>query len=149
MILLYVVDSKWMDHIDDMDQLKTGIGLRSWGQQDPAQAYAKEGADMFDIMVKSICEDMVKNCLSITVETSTDRKQVVRGGIDQKDAVQSAAEAEKAKVQKTDMKRPQNVTTNAAAEKPKPIRVAKLPGRNDPCPCGSGKKYKNCCGKNV
>ncbi len=157
MIMLYVVDLKWMDHIDAMDQLKSGIGLRSLGQQNPAQAYANEGADMFELMVNSIREDMVKNILRITVETRTERRQVAGGGTGKKDAVLSAAEEERAKAarpvrvmpQGPVMPRPQNVSTNAGAEKPKPIRVAKTPGRNDPCPCGSGKKYKNCCGRNI
>ncbi|MBR0139147.1 MAG: SEC-C domain-containing protein, partial [Firmicutes bacterium] len=159
MIMLYVVDLKWMDHIDAMDQLKSGIGLRSLGQQNPAQAYANEGADMFELMVNSIREDMVKNILRITVETRTERRQVAGSGTGKKDAVMSAADEERAKAKAAGsvqarpqgpvMPRPQNVSTNAGTEKPKPIRVAKTPGRNDPCPCGSGKKYKNCCGRNV
>ncbi|MBQ6259982.1 MAG: preprotein translocase subunit SecA [Firmicutes bacterium] len=161
MIMLYVVDQKWMDHIDAMDQLKTGIGLRSLGQQNPAQAYANEGADMFEMMVRAIREDMVKYVLRITVETRTERRQVAGGGVAQKDDVVSAADEEKARSARTSgssrptpgkvqlAARPQNVSTNAGAEKPKPIRVEKTPGRNDPCPCGSGKKYKNCHGRNL
>jgi len=144
MLLLKIVDTKWMDHIDAMDQLKSGIGLRSFGQQDPAQAYANEGFDMFEAMLESIKEDMVKFVLSISVTTSADRKQVISiGAANKKDAgsafdegkQKSVAESSHANLHPTD------------GSKPMPIRVEKKPGRNDPCPCGSGKKYKNCCGR--
>ncbi|MDO5331185.1 MAG: preprotein translocase subunit SecA, partial [Bacillota bacterium] len=145
MLLLRIVDTKWMDHIDAMDQLKTGIGLRSLGQQDPAQAYANEGFDMFEEMLNSIKEDMVKFVLSITVSTNSDRKQVIEINTAGKQEARSAfdegkqtsvAQQKKANLRPTD------------GSKPQPIRVEKKPGRNDPCPCGSGKKYKNCCGRN-
>ena len=80
MILLKVVDSKWMDHIDAMEQLKSGIGLRGIGQQDPAAAYAKEGFDMFDEMIASIKEDTVKFCYNVTLDTSSERKDVIGKG---------------------------------------------------------------------
>ncbi|MCQ2553745.1 MAG: preprotein translocase subunit SecA [Clostridia bacterium] len=145
MILLKIVDTKWMDHIDAMDQLKTGIGLRSVGQKDPAQAYANEGFDMFEEMLNSIKEDMVRFVLSITVSTNSDRKQVIEintaNKLESKSAFdegkqQSVAEQNRANLHPTD------------GSKPMPVRVEKKPGRNDPCPCGSGKKYKNCCGRN-
>jgi len=145
MLLLKIVDTKWMDHIDAMDQLKAGIGLRSVGQQDPAQAYANEGFDMFEEMLNSIKEDMIKYVLSITVSTTADRKQVIAIKSADKNEVRSAfddgrqksvAEQNKANLHPTD------------GSKPQPIHVEKKPGRNDPCPCGSGKKYKNCCGRN-
>ena len=85
MILIRVVDNKWMDHIDAMDQLKNGIGLRALGQQDPAAAYANEGFDMFQAMVQSIKEDTVKFCYNVTIETSTQRKNVMGKGTGRKD----------------------------------------------------------------
>ena len=168
MLLLRIVDSKWMDHIDAMDQLKTGIGLRSLGQQDPAQAYANEGADMFELMVKSICDDMVRFLYGITLQTNSERKQVIRIGASRKDEGESAIDQAKAEsagrtvsasggtggsgVVSASGGLPQLVkatATNAGDEKPVPFRAEKRPGRNDPCPCGSGKKYKNCHGRNA
>ena len=151
MILLWVVDRMWMDHIDAMDQLKAGIGLRSIGQQDPAQAYANEGGDMFEMMIRNIGDEMVKYCFAITVQTDSARKEVVSIGQSKKDEVVSAAESERRKAASADTVRPgQQIrgSENRGGEKPQPIRVAKTPGRNDPCPCGSGKKYKNCHGRN-
>ncbi|MBP5750362.1 MAG: preprotein translocase subunit SecA [Firmicutes bacterium] len=168
MLLLRIVDSKWMDHIDAMDQLKTGIGLRSLGQQDPAQAYANEGADMFELMVKSICDDMVRFLYGITLQTNSERKQVIRIGASRKDEGESAIDQAKAEsagrtvsasggtggsgVVSASGGLPQQVkatATNAGDAKPVPFRAEKRPGRNDPCPCGSGKKYKNCHGRNA
>ena len=96
MILLRIVDTKWMDHIDDMDQLKTGIGLRSLGQQDPARAYANEGFDMFELMLKSICDDMVRFVFGVTLQTNSERRQVIRVGASSKEDVKSAADEAKA-----------------------------------------------------
>ena len=155
MLLLRIVDTKWMDHIDDMDQLKTGIGLRSLGQQDPARAYANEGFDMFELMLKSICDDMVKYIYMITPQTNTERKQVVKSQSSSKEEVKSAADEARAQARAAagarmgkNMPKAAPKANDTGGEKPMPIRVEKTPGRNDPCPCGSGKKYKNCCGKN-
>ena len=121
-MLLRAVDTNWMDHIDAMDQLKQGIGLRAYAQTDPANAYANEGADLFDAMIERIREEAVKYLLRVQVrKTPIERKQVAKP-----------------------------VDTPAPdGEKPKVLKRAAKVGRNDPCPCGSGKKYKNCCGKNV
>ena len=158
MILLRIVDSKWMDHIDDMDQLKTGIGLRSLGQQDPARAYANEGFDMFELMLKSICDDMVRFVFGITIQTNSERRSVIRIGASSKEDVKSAADEAKAEaaakaraqagIAKGSMPKAAPKASDTGGDKPMPVRVEKKPGRNDPCPCGSGKKYKNCCGKN-
>ncbi len=118
-ILLRVVDSKWMDHIDAMDQLRQGIGLRAIGQEDPVRAYQVEGFDMFEAMTRSIQEDTLRYLFHVTVETDTERKQVV-------------------KVTRT---------SGGEPEPQKPVVKKKTVGRNDPCPCGSGKKYKKCCMK--
>jgi preprotein translocase subunit SecA len=119
-ILLRVVDSKWMDHIDAMDQLRQGIGLRAYGQEDPVRAYQVEGFDMFEAMIKSIHEDTVRYLFHVTVETETERKQVVK--------VIGTSKGD------------------GQGEK-KPFVKKQTVGRNDPCPCGSGKKYKKCCGR--
>lgn len=118
--LLQNVDQKWMDHIDAMDQLRKGIGLRAVGQTDPVRAYAEEGFDMFEAMNESIKEDTVKMLYHVI---NPERVQRVR----------VAKEVE---------------TVNPDDGKKKPfVRKEKKVGRNDPCPCGSGKKYKNCHGK--
>ena len=123
-----------------MDQLKNGIGLRSLGQQDPAAAYAHEGFEMFDEMISGIKEDMVKFCYNVTIQTNTERKTVIGKGSERKaefDARQYAeGSPESADVPEREFKQ-QTV-----------IRSQPKIGRNEPCPCGSGKKYKNCCGRN-
>ena len=132
-ILLNVVDQHWMDHIDAMDQLREGIGLRGLGQQDPAAAYAKEGFEMFDEMVEEIKEDTVKYCYNITVLTRDTRHEEVQ---------------EKEVPKETTPKPSISKTNTNASEKPVTVKRDKPKiGRNDPCPCGSGKKYKYCCGR--
>lgn len=123
MILLRNVDTKWIEHIDAMDKLKRGISLRAYGNEDPLISYKKEGLDMFEEMTASIQEDTVKYLLKIEVE------KVQR---------QSRHTA------------PQNLVEqggSSSSERHTIARNSGAPGRNDPCPCGSGKKYKNCCGK--
>ncbi|MCI8630823.1 MAG: preprotein translocase subunit SecA [Firmicutes bacterium] len=148
MILLRVVDNHWMDHIDDMDQLKNGIGLRALGQQDPAAAYASEGFDMFELMIGDIKEQTVRFCYNVTVQTNTERKQVIEGGREQKEDFDSGKQSGSAaaySVSSGDMP-----AQPAAPRENKPEtykRAEAKVGRNDPCPCGSGKKYKNCCGR--
>ena len=120
-VLLQSVDNHWIDHIDAMDQLRQGIGLRALGQQDPVIAYKMEGFDMFDDMNKLIREDTVKFLFNITVEVPAERKAVV------------------------DVDKLESPDTEGTGKKP--VVADKKVGRNDPCPCGSGKKYKNCCGR--
>ena len=126
-ILLQVVDSKWMDHIDAMDQLRQGIGLRAIGQEDPVRAYQIEGFDMFDEMIQSIQEETLNYIYGFQVRIEAqpiERKQMV------------------------DMdKLEQKGGSEAEEEGPKQVKTDKVVGRNDLCPCGSGKKYKKCCGK--
>ena len=126
-ILLQVVDSKWMDHIDAMDQLRQGIGLRAIGQEDPVRAYQIEGFEMFDEMIQSIQEETLNYIYGFQVRIEAqpiERKQMV------------------------DMdKLEQKGGSEAEEEGPKQIKTDKVVGRNDLCPCGSGKKYKKCCGK--
>lgn len=120
-ILLQCVDNHWIDHIDAMDQLRQGIGLRALGQQDPVIAYKMEGFDMFDDMVKHIQEDTVRYLFNITIEQQPkERKSVV-----DVDTLSSPSDL---------------------ADK-SPVVKEKTVGRNEPCPCGSGKKFKHCCGK--
>ena len=123
--LLRMVDEKWMDHIDSMDQLKYGIGLRAYGQKDPVIEYKREGFEMFDEMIKSIQQDTVKMLLHIKKENVVVQRQQVAREI-------SASHGDEG----------DNV------KKPKKRETAKV-GRNDPCPCGSGKKYKKCHGASV
>ena len=119
-ILLKVIDRKWMDHIDDMDQLRQGIGLQAYGQRDPLVEYKMSGYDMFDSMKANIQEDTVKLLLHVKVEQKVEREQVAKvTGTNKDDSLA------KAPVKRADSK--------------------VYP--NDPCPCGSGKKYKQCCGR--
>ncbi|MDO5415124.1 MAG: preprotein translocase subunit SecA [Bacillota bacterium] len=142
MILIRVVDNKWMDHIDAMDQLKSGIGLRGLGGQDPAGAYAQEGFDMFELMVNSIKEDFVKACYNVTVQTSAERKNVMGSGEGHKDEY-----ADEPMMAGGDVPA-QTQVPEREKRKPETVRRdAPKVGRNDPCPCGSGKKYKHCCGR--
>ena len=120
-ILLQCVDSHWIDHIDAMDQLRQGIGLRAIGQQDPVIAYTDEGFNMFNEMNAHIKEDTIKYLFNITIEEPVERKQVI-----DVDHLSS------------------NVDEDANS---KTVRKEDTTGRNDDCPCGSGKKYKKCCGR--
>ncbi len=148
MILIRVVDNKWMDHIDAMDQLKTGIGLRGLGHQDPAMAYAAEGFDMFEEMINNIKEEAVKFCFNVTLQTNTERKQVMEAkNAEKEEAAPSIGGARVRSQMPGEAPKPRTTSGDA---KPEPIkRETPKIGRNDLCPCGSGKKYKNCCGKNV
>ena len=130
MILLQVVDSKWMDHIDAMDQLKQGIGLRAIGQDNPVRAYQIEGFDMFDQMVDSIQEETVSYVYGFEIK-SQEQPNLVRHAVIDLDKVQEKGGSE----------------LDEESEKMTPVVKDDKVGRNDPCPCGSGKKYKNCCGR--
>ncbi len=141
-VLLKVVDGKWMDHIDEMDELKNGIGLRAYGQKDPVVQYRIEGGDMFADMINQIQLEVTKIMMHV-VKANKDIKRQAAASITGEGLDSSAMSSINA-VGESNM--PQN---GASSEKAKPI-VNEGPkvGRNDSCPCGSGKKYKNCCGKN-
>ena len=141
MILLRVVDNKWMDHIDAMDQLRHGIGLRALGQQDPARAYSNEGFDMFELMISSIKEDTVKFCFNVTIQTQTERKRITAQGEEHKDEYVPDSSG--------DGKVPGAAKVPEREHKQETVHRGEVIGRNDPCPCGSGKKYKKCCGANL
>jgi len=122
-IILRAIDSKWTDHIDAMDQLRHGIHLRAYGQTDPLREYQSEGFAMFEEMVLSIENDTARYAMKAEIRNNLEREEVVKG-----QAVNPQEEGEKVKK--------------------KPVRRAVSVGRNDPCTCGSGKKYKNCHGSN-
>ncbi len=119
-ILLKVVDTKWMAHIDDMDELKRGISLRAYGNKNPVVEYRIEGFDMFDAMIASICEDAIRMLFTVKVRKQEEpkREQVLKANPVKGDGSLPGGAVKKKKI-----------------------------GRNDPCPCGSGKKYKHCCGR--
>ena len=121
-VLLRVVDQKWMDHIDNMDHLKQGMGLRAYKQQDPIQAYQMEGSAMFEEMIEGIKTETVKFLFHVRVERPIEREQVAKET--------SASHGQ-----------------DDNSLKKEPIKHDHKFGRNDLCPCGSGKKYKNCCGR--
>ena len=132
-ILLKVVDEKWMNHIDSMEELKDGIGLRAYGQQDPVVKYRMEGMDMFEEMVSNIKYDVVKILMNIRKQGEVRRQETAK-------ITGAALEA----INSVDGNGKINVNEHQTVRNEGP----KI-GRNDPCPCGSGKKYKNCCGKNA
>jgi preprotein translocase subunit SecA len=118
-ILLKVIDRKWMDHIDDMDQLRQGAGLASYGQKDPLVEFKMAGYDMFDAMTANIKEDTVKVLYRVKLEQKVEREQVAKvTGTNKDDSLGR-----------------------------KPVKKETRVYPNDPCPCGSGKKYKQCCGR--
>ena len=118
-ITLRVIDIHWMDHINTMSHLREGIYLRSYAQVDPLQAYTKEGYQLFDDMTYTIDRETTIYLLRAEIRQNIERKQVAKG---------------------------EAVDDSTKEKKKTPKRTKKI-GRNDPCPCGSGKKYKNCCGK--
>ena len=120
-ILLKVIDRKWMDHIDDMDQLREGIGMQAYGQRDPVVEYRLVGFDMFNDMIKAIQEETTGALFHVQIEQKLQKEEA-----------------------------PKITGTNKDVQMPKTpyVRKGAKVGRNDPCPCGSGKKYKKCCGRN-
>ena len=133
-VLLKVVDEKWMDHIDNMDELKNGIGLRAYGQQDPVVKYRTEGGDMFDEMNADIKVDVTKILMNVRKQGTLKRHETARITKEAQAALFSTDNGQK--IANPDVDR------TVRNEEPKI-------GRNDPCPCGSGKKYKNCHGRNA
>ncbi len=118
-VLLKATDSRWMDHIDDMDQLRQGIGLQAFGQRDPVVEYRLQGYDMFNAMTESIREETVRMLMHVRIEEKVEREQVAKvTGTNKDDSANGPI-----------------------------VRKTEKVGRNDPCPCGSGKKYKHCCGR--
>jgi preprotein translocase subunit SecA len=126
-VLLRILDRKWIDHIDDMDNLRTGIGLRGYGNKNPIQVYQAEGFDMFDNMISSVRRDVANFMLGIKIKIGISPEQLVR----MRQAKLASLRANGG---------------DGSAPQPKKNQEKQI-GRNDPCPCGSGKKYKQCCGK--
>ena len=154
MILLRVVDNHWMDHIQAMDDLKQGIGLRSLGQMDPAVAYANEGFDMFEEMIGEIQHETVKYCYNVTMQTDTRRRSIIRVGDARKDEYRGDAASMARRAASADSQMAGAASGQMPGAAPEEVkkqetvrRDAPKIGRNDDCPCGSGKKYKNCCMK--
>ena len=123
-ILLHVVDEYWMDHIDAMAELRRGIGLRGYAQVKPIDEYKREGSEMFEAMINGIKDEVVRRMFRVEIK----------------------------KAEQLERKQTRQITTGGTAGdgtvKKQPVRAKKI-GRNEPCPCGSGKKYKNCCGRNA
>jgi len=123
-LLLRSVDRRWMDHIDAMDDLKGSVGLSAYAQRDPLKEYQIQGGDMFDEMIAAICEDTARAVLSVTPKPQELKREAV------------------AKITNA------GVVGGEQKSVKKPVKKDVKVGRNDPCPCGSGKKYKKCCGAN-
>lgn len=136
-VMLKIVDQKWMDHIDNMDELKKGIGLRGYGQKDPVVQYRIEGSEMFDDMIEDIRTDVVKILLNIRKKEGqvqrTQTTQITGAGLE--DTAINLVDG--------------NISEKEGGMNKTVVNEEPKIGRNDPCPCGSGKKYKNCCGKNA
>jgi preprotein translocase subunit SecA len=136
-VMLKIVDQKWMEHIDNMDELKNGVGLRAYGQKDPVVVYRMEGFDMFDQMIMDIKFDVVKLLMHATKrDEGASRQETVK-------ITDTKLAQEKSAIELVDGKmspKEGGINKTVVNDEPKV-------GRNDPCPCGSGKKYKNCCGK--
>ena len=134
-VMLKIVDQKWMDHIDNMDELKKGIGLRGYGQKDPVVQYRIEGSEMFDDMIEDIRTDVVKILLNIRKKEGqvqrTQTTQITGAGLE--DTAINLVDG--------------NISEKEGGMNKTVVNEEPKIGRNDPCPCGSGKKYKNCCGK--
>ena len=129
-IMLRTIDSKWMDHLDSMDELKDGIGLRAYGQSNPIQEYKKESFDMFEYLIDDIKKETLTRVYQIGIidkEADTEKEAPVITSYSSSNMQERPKEVKQTKQQ--------------------PIHVGKKIGRNEPCPCGSGKKYKHCCGK--
>ena len=116
-VLLRTVDQKWMDHIDAMSEMRRGIGLNAYAQIDPLKEYKKQGFEMFEAMIDDVKETVAR--LIFIAKVSMKREQVAK----------------------------ETATSGDGTVENKPVRKKVKVGRNDPCPCGSGKKYKHCCGK--
>ncbi|MBR7149533.1 MAG: SEC-C domain-containing protein, partial [Oscillospiraceae bacterium] len=121
-IMLRVVDEYWMDHIDAMDDLKQGVMLQSWGNKNPVDVYKQESLNMFEEMISAIQDETVRRLYSVRLRKDEEvkRERVAEGIV--------------------------ATTAGDGSIKKQPRKVVKI-GRNDPCPCGSGKKYKQCCGR--
>ncbi len=135
-VMLKVVDQKWMDHIDNMDELKNGIGLRAYGQKDPVVQYRIEGFDMFDEMIEDIKNEVSKILLHIQKKegiTRTESAQITNASLE--DTAINLVDG--------------NLSEKEGGMNKTVVNQGPKVGRNDSCPCGSGKKYKNCCGKNA
>ncbi len=132
-LALRIIDRKWMSHLDNMDNLRQGIGLRAYGQKDPLTEYKFESFDMFNEMTSSIREDITKNFLQIEIR---------------KEEINFTPEKEQnLKYHHKNISQRQNQVEKKQSPKRQPVVKPDEPGRNDPCPCGSGKKYKKCCGR--
>ena len=140
-IVLKIVDQQWMEHIDNMDELKNGIGLRAYGQKDPVVQYRIEGFDMFDAMIEAIKQDVSKILLHLEKNENVVRSEVA----EIEDASLQDASLNGAAINLVDG----NATPKEGGLNKTVVNKEPKVGRNDPCPCGSGKKYKNCCGKNA
>lgn len=157
--MLRVVDNKWMEHLDHMDMLREGINLRAYGQRNPLVEYKIEALDMFEEMEAAIQDQIASMMYHVSIITPEQQQAMET---QQSEDTPSANETQKQKMEKTIAQQRSQLSdhlqnaqashgdeVSAAESKKKPVTSdGQKVGRNDPCPCGSGKKYKNCCGKN-
>ncbi len=141
-VILRVVDEKWKDHLYDMDQLKEGVGLRAYGQKNPLIEYKREGFEMFSAMLNTTAEESLRIIFNSVIHDSQEKQVERASGLSfVHDTASRPALSDVADSEDT------NAAGGGRSARKSPVKVDKLPGRNDPCPCGSGKKYKKCCGR--
>jgi preprotein translocase subunit SecA len=129
-IMLQTIDQHWKDHLLSIDHLKEGIGLRGYGQKDPKQEYKKEAFNLFMALILRIRAEVVEKIFWVQMSRDADLEEEVE------------------KIEEEQQQKRQKLTFNMAPDEPlKPVKSSKTAGRNDQCPCGSGKKYKKCCGQ--
>ena len=140
--MLRVVDSKWMEHLDHMDMLRDGINLRAYGQRNPLVEYKIEALDMFEEMESAIMDQIASLMYHVSIVTPQQQEAEAAGEPVEASVTQKQKMEETIKAQRSQLS--DHEVSTATAKK---AAAAEKVGRNDPCPCGSGKKYKNCCGR--
>ena len=145
-VMLSIIDDKWRDHLYEMDMLKEGIGLRAWGQKDPLIEYKREAFVTFENMMASLGEDIIRRFFRVQVSREARPEAAVEAAPAPRQVPTRAAQESHAAFSAFGAQAPTATATSAPPAATEPVRVGKKVGRNDPCPCGSGKKYKKCHG---
>ena len=149
--LLEVVDDEWRDHLHEMDLLKDGVHLRAYANQDPLIEYKRESFALFESLISRIQENVTKKVFTTYILTQEQMESMLKNAQLQHEDMNAYIKAQELQVSQQDISQPPQFSgpyNPESGEKQRPVRVAPRVGRNDPCPCGSGKKYKKCCGMN-
>lgn len=148
--MLEVVDDEWRDHLHEMDLLKEGVHLRAYANKDPLIEYKRESFDLFQALIARIQEGVTRKVFTTYLLSQEDMESMLNSAKTQHDDINAFLHAKEIQASQTDMSVPPQFSGpyGDSAPKQRPVQVAPKVGRNDPCPCGSGKKYKKCCGIN-